>query len=170
MIQRFENFLDENSFNEVSNILTKLPLKFGIVSTDSTLPIFQNEADSKDCDLIAKHLLNILNTKVEIDFELLFYHLNVQPQGLDGSFHKDNLNGVSHAFSFYCSPIEWESTYGGWLLLDHSENADVCTAILPQRNSAVLHDANISHCALSPNNRAGTLIRYSFTMFLRELK
>jgi len=166
MLKVFDNVYQDDAFDNLSEVIYDQKLRFGVCSNDPNLPIFQAEAN-EDLDPFAGQLLQYINASTGEEFKLISYHLNAQPVGYDSDWHTDHLQeGCTHAASFYCHNVDWETAMGGYLLIGDSDA--IAQAILPKKNRLVLHDATIPHCALAPNQRAGTIMRYSLTVKLKK--
>lgn len=166
MLKVFDNVYQDDALGKLIEVVYDQSLVFGATSTDVNLPIFKASA-CDDLDPYAEQLLAYINAATGEDFSIVSYHLNAQPVGFDGAWHTDNQeDGCTHAASFYCHNVDWETSMGGYLLIGDSDA--IAGSILPKKNRLVLHDADTPHCALAPNQRAGTIIRYSLTLKLKK--
>jgi hypothetical protein len=165
----FDGVFSDEAFEKLSQAVSDEPLLFGAVSTDWNLPIFKAEPLSDNLAAYPDQILTYLNAASGSTFELLSAHLNAQPVGCDAAWHTDDAqDGCTHAASFYCHNADWSEAMGGYLLIGDPHTGQ-SSAILPHKNRLVLHGADIPHCALSPNQRAGTIIRYSLTLKLKQI-
>jgi len=165
----FDNVFTEDAFKQITNLVAVEPLTFGAVSTDANLPIFKSSDLSNELKKYSSVLTEYLNQSTENTFELISSHLNAQPTGYDGAWHVDSIEGdATHAASFYCHNVDWNESFGGYLLIGNVHSGE-SSAILPHKNRLVLHESDIPHCALSPNQRAGTIVRYSLTLKLKKI-
>jgi hypothetical protein len=164
MVQQFEDFLPKDRYLQISDIVRSQPVGAGVTSSDPNLPSFQTFNNSLPNQ--AAEVLDALHGRVDQRFEIVNHHVNVQVQGFDGAFHVDMDKGCTHALSWYCHAHEWTPAMGGWLLVGNDLKR--VEAFLPLPNSAVLLPSKMKHCPTSPNLAAGTLVRYSFTLKLKQ--
>lgn len=169
MMYIFDNVFSDDAYQQVADLVSKQEIKAGSVSTNPNLPMFK-ALPSEALLEKAEQILAYINALGLGTFETTMPpHLNVQPVGFDGAFHTDNDEfGTTHVAVFYCHhQAEWTNELGGYVLVGDPDTGDA-RAITPKCNRLIMHDASILHCALSPNSRAGTILRYSLAFKLKK--
>src|SRR5262245_35430093 len=113
--QVFYPFASELSFGNAIQQISLISYSFGAISTNRHLPIWKGEIGPET--VAVQTALAALRQHSSEHFELRGCHLNLQTHGLDGAFHTDADQNVTHSLTWYVHPYEWPREYGGYLLV-----------------------------------------------------
>jgi hypothetical protein len=160
----FYPFADERLFRNVLNSLGTIAYRFGAISSNKSLPIWKAEIEQNS--KVVQTAFTLFSQHSKECFDLQGCHLNLQTHGLDGAFHTDSDQVITHTLIWYVHPYEWLPEYGGYLLV--GDDPHRLRAILPSQNLAVLLAATDAHCAMSPLIYAGAKPRISLALRLKR--
>ena len=147
MIQKFNNFLNEQEYDKLSDIL-KNKIKWcyeGVTSIDNDDKIWYADLlqESYVTNTLFEKLKNLLNK----DLSLIRVYANGQTFGLDGHWHQDSLpNHNEYTFLYYYTNHDDPSIIGEtYFKRDNNYSCE-----LPIPNSAVLFNGDVWHKGMGP--------------------
>lgn len=152
-MQVYRDFLSEEDREQVEDILDQPGWAFGFISNDDRKPIwnFDPARAQPAIDILIKYLEGFL---------LDDFHVNGQTLGQTAALHRDSQGGVTHSLVYF--PFHWKYTWGGRL---HILEKNQFQCITPEKNMAVLFDADCPHYAEAPTEN---ILRTSIGLKLRQ--
>jgi hypothetical protein len=117
-------------------------------------------------EYFTKTFWEYVNKATNYEYDLIYCHCQGQTFGQNNNWHQDCYDGVTHSFIYYPN-LEWNSDWGGRLLIADTKDTRNEISIPPIPNSAVFFPAEYWHIADAVTSKT-TALRVSVSYKMRK--